>query len=285
MIGFNYLGKLGQLGNQMFQYASLRGIARNRGVDFRLPFHRELFDDGQGNKLNQGKPLRIEIFDPFIMSNVSQSNIGMIGSDNPHDASVIDRTIAEEGFNFNENIFNNCPDNTILYGYFQSEKYFKNVEEEIRQDYTFKPEIAIHCKHMMSTVDTPIGIHIRRGDYLINAANHTNLGLDYYEECLKKFDKDRNVIIFSDDPAWCKEQDLFSSDRFLVAEGNDSFTDLCLMSLCSDFIIANSSFSWWGAWLSKGVDKVVCAPGNWFGPNNAHLDTSDLFPKDWVIVK
>ena len=279
MIGFNYLGKLGQLGNQMFQYASLRGIARNRGVDFRIPYHDEIFVDSLGNRL------RIELFNPFIMSNVTQSNIGMVGADNPHDASVIDRTRTEGEFKFNESLFNTCPDNVTLHGYFQSEKYFKHIEEEIRQDFTFKPELAIPCKHRMSTVDTPIALHIRRGDYLKNSAYHNNLGLDYYAEALDKFDKSRTVIIFSDDPQWCKEQHLFSDDRFLVSEGSDSYTDLCLMSLCSDFIIANSSFSWWGAWLSKGVDKVVIAPEKWFGPENAHHDTSDLLPDEWVVIK
>ena len=279
MIGFNYLGKLGQLGNQMFQYASLRGIARNRGVDFRLPYHDEVFVDSLGNKL------KIELFNPFVMSNVTQSNIGMIGGDNPHDASVIDSTRTEGGHNFNEALFNTCPDNVTLYGYFQTEKYFKHIEDEIRQDFTFKNEIAIPCKHRMSEVDTPIALHIRRGDYLRNAANHNNLGLDYYERCLKEFDNDRTVIIFSDDRQWCKEQELFSNDRFLVSEGSNSYTDLCLMSLCSDFIIANSSYSWWGAWLSKGVNKVVCAPSVWFGPDNAHLDTSDMFPESWTVIK
>ena len=279
MIGFNYLGKMGQLGNQMFQYASLRGIARNRGVDFCLPYHEEIFTDELGNKL------RIELFNPFLMSNVTQSNIRMIGADNPHDASVIESTRTEGSFNFNEALFNTCPDNVTLHGYFQSEKYFKHIEDEIRQDFTFKNEIAIPCKHRMSEVDTPIALHIRRGDYLRNSAHHNNLGLDYYDECLKKFDNDRTVIIFSDDPGWCKDQKLFADDRFLVCEGNDSYTDLCLMSLCSDFIIANSSYSWWGAWLSKASNKIVCAPGTWFGPANAHLDTSDLLPDEWVRVK
>ena len=270
MIGFNYLGKMGQLGNQMFQYASLRGIAKNRGFDFCIPYHQEVFDDGIGNKL------RIELFDPFMMSTVKQSNIAVIESGDPR---------TEGGHSFNETLFNTCPDNVSLHGFFQTEKYFKNVEEELRQDFTFKNEIAINCKHSMSTVDTPVALHIRRGDFLVNSANHTHLGLDYYAECLKKFDKDRTVIIFSDDPAWCKEQSLFSADRFLVAEGNDSYTDLCLMTLCSDFIIANASFAWWGAWLSKGVDKLVCAPEKCFCPDNAHLDTSDMFPDEWVIVK
>ena len=77
MIGFNYLGKMGQLGNQMFQYASLRGIAKNRGFDFCIPYHQEVFDDGIGNKL------RIELFDPFMMSTVTQSNIAVIDSGDP----------------------------------------------------------------------------------------------------------------------------------------------------------------------------------------------------------
>ena len=279
MIGFNYLGKLGQLGNQMFQYASLRGIAKNRGFDFRIPYHHEVFVDSLGNRL------RNELFTPFIMSHVTPSNVGMVGTDNLHDSQSIDSTVPEPHFHFSEDLFNNCPDNITLHGYYQSEKYFKNVEEEIRHDFTFKPEIAVNCKHTMSTVDTPIALHIRRGDYLRNSDQHTNLGLDYYKASLEKFDKERTVIIFSDDPGWCKEQDLFSGDRFLVAEGNDSYTDLCLMSLCSDFIIANSSFSWWGAWLSKGVDKIVCAPEKWFGPNNAHHNTCDILPSEWVIVK
>jgi hypothetical protein len=270
MIGFNYLGKMGQLGNQMFQYASLRGIAKNRGFDFCIPYHKEVFDDGIGNKL------RIELFDPFMMSTVKQSNIAIIQSGNPR---------TEGGHNFNKTLFNTCPDNVSLYGYFQTEKYFNHIEHQIKQDFTFKPQLAIPCKHRMSTMDTPVALHIRRGDFLINSANHNNLGLDYYEEGLAKFDKDRTVIVFSDDPQWCKEQKLFDDDRFLVSVGNDSYTDLCLMSLCSDFIIANSSFSWWGAWLSKALNKVVVAPEKWFGPNNAHLDTSDMFPDEWIVIK
>ena len=270
MIGFNYLGKMGQLGNQMFQYASLRGIAKNRGYDFCIPYHKDVFDDGIGNKL------RIELFDPFMMSNVTQSNIAIIDSGDPR---------TEGGHNFNEVLFNTCPDNVSLHGYFQTEKYFKHIEDEIKQDFTFKNEIALICKHRMSTMLTPIALHIRRGDYLKNSAYHNNLGLDYYAEALDKFDKSRTVIIFSDDPQWCKEQELFSEDRFLVAEGNSSYVDLCLMSLCSDFIIANSSFSWWGAWLSKAVNKKVVAPEKWFGPNNSHLVTYDITPDEWVTIK
>jgi hypothetical protein len=116
---------------------------------------------------------------------------------------------------------------------------------------------------------------------LTNNANHHNLDLNYYEEALKHFD-DRQVIVFSDDPEWCKEQSLFSDDRFLVSESEDNKIDLCLMTFCTSHIIANSSFSWWGAWLANS--QKVIAPSKWFGPNNADKETKDLIPETWTII-
>lgn len=263
---------MGQLGNQMFQYASLRGIARNRGYQFCIPYHNEVAVDTLGNNI------KIELFNAFVMSNVRQDNIKYIAPDRP--------IVRESGHNFDENIFNHCDDDVCLLGYFQTEKYFKNIECEIRQDFTFKNEILTACKNFIINYQRPIALHIRRGDYLINPANHTNLGFDFYEKALAKFDTNRPVIIFSDDPKWCQEQEIFRNNRFVLLVGNTNYIDLCLMSLCSDFIIANSSFSWWGAWLSSNVDKKVYSPNpaKWFGANLSHLDTSDLLPVDWEII-
>jgi len=190
--------------------------------------------------------------------------------------------VQEQGFQFNEDLFNECPDWVSLYGFFQTEKYFKHIEDEIREDFSFKDEIEGPCKEMIEAVEEPIGLHIRRGDFLTNNANHNNLTLEYYAEALDKFKSDRNVIIFSGDTEWCKQQELFSGDRFLVSESGNPYVDLCLMSMCSDFIIANSTFSWWGAWLANR--GTVIAPKKWFGPNNAHLDTSDLYPESWTVI-
>ena len=272
MIGFNYLGKMGQLGNQMFQYASLKGIARNNGHNFCIPNHNEIFDDGIGNKL------RIELFEPFVLKNFSELNCQVIDADRP--------VVQEHQFHFNEQFFNNCPDWVSLAGFFQTEKYFKHIEKEIREDFTFKDEILIPCQEMMSDFDeAPLSLHIRRGDFLINSANHHNLGLDYYEKALAEFPLEGSsipVIVFSDDPEWCNEQELFADDRFLISEGNSAYIDMCLMSLCEGHIIANSSFSWWGAWLADS--KMVVAPSIWFGPNNAHLDIKDLYLDHWVKI-
>jgi hypothetical protein len=227
-----------------------------------------VFDDGIGNKLH------IELFKPFKLSRTSQLNLQTIDPDRP--------VVQEQGFQFNETLFNECPDWVSLYGFFQTEKYFKHIADEVRDDFSFKDEIENPCKEMISAVEDPISLHIRRGDFLINNANHNNLTLDYYAKALDKFDPNRNVIIFSDDTQWCKNQEIFSSDRFLVSESGNPYVDLSLMSMCSDFIIANSSFSWWGAWLAnKGT---VIAPEKWFGPNNAHLDTSDLYPEHWNVI-
>ena len=264
MIGLDYLGKMGQLGNQMFQYAALRGIAHNNSYDFCIPSHNEVVVDVLGNRL------RIELYDAFKLPHLQYKD-------------TINSTVIQEfGFTFSEEIFMNCPDDVSLSGYFQSERYFKHIKEEIKEDFTFRSEITAECRDFIGTCDGAIALHIRRGDFLRNSGNHHNLSLDYYEEALSKFDDDRKVIIFTDDPKWAFKQELFGPKRFYLSDMNGPYHDMFLMSRCSDFIIANSTFSWWGAWLAdKG--KVI-APKKWFGPNNSHLNTEDLYPDQWEVI-
>lgn len=269
MIGFNVLGRMGRLANQMFQYASLKGIAKNVGTDICIPNHTQSVDDGIGNKL------RTELFDSFDLN----VNVGLLN--NGHAP-----TVQERYFHFDEELFKMCPDHVSLQGYFQTEKYFKHIESEIRDDFTFKDEILKPCKEMISSVENPIALHVRRTDYIMNSDNHYNLPIEYYESALKYFDNTRNVIIFSDDPKWCKTQKLFDDDRFMVSENTDNRVDLCLMSLCNDFIIANSTYSWWGAWLSSNKNKKVIAPFQWFGKTGYTKDhnTKDLIPDEWTRI-
>ena len=159
----------------------------------------------------------------------------------------------------------------------------QGILDRYKDQFTFKKHIVDECKEIVEECfEEPIALHIRRGDFLINSANHHNQTLDYYEEALNKFDVKRQVVIFSDDPKWCMEQELFSGDRFLVSEAAGPYHDLYLMTQCSDFIIANSSFSWWGAWLANR-GKVI-APKKWFGPNNSHLNTKDLYCEGWEVI-
>ena len=263
MIGFNALGQMGRLGNQMFQFASLKGIARNNGFEYCLPPSK-----------NQNEWTDHQLFNLFKLSNTTQLNVQFIDSKRP--------TVTESSFCFDEKLFNECPDWVSLQGYFQTEKYFKHIVDEIKGDFTFKDEILEPCNEMLSEINSPVSLHIRRTDYITNP-NHTALGLDYYEKALKEFDETSTVLVFSDDPEWCNQQEIFSEDRFLIAERNSNYVDLCLMTLCSKHIIANSSFSWWGAWLSE-QEKVV-APKDWFkGSNNEHIDTKDIIPENWMVI-
>ena len=269
MIGFNYLGKMGQLGNQMFQYASLKGIARKRGYEFCIPNHDEAIVDALGNTL------RIELFDAFDLREGGKFRIGFMKTD---------QMVQEPTFHFCRELLEECPDDVCIVGYLQTEKYFKHIEDEIRKDFTFRKEFQDGYDEVKDMFDNPVALHIRRGDFIINHANHHNLSLSYYEKALKEFDDDRQVVIFSDDTKWCQEQELFSDDRFLICETGHPYIDLCIMSKCSDFIIANSTFSWWGAWLCNNKDKVVLYSDRWFGPNNEHKSLKDLFPPTWQMV-
>ena len=269
MIGFNALGRMGRLCNQMFQYAALRGLSSKIGAEICIPYYQDAVDDGIGNML------RTELFDSFNL----KVKTGLLN--NGH-APVV----KERFFHFDQELFDHCPDHVSLQGYFQTEKYFKHIEHQIRAEYTFVDDILEPCKEMISGIDNPIALHIRRGDYVINSENHFNLPLEYYEAALKHFNDDRNVIVFSDDSKWCHQQSLFSDDRFIISDNDDNRVDLCLMSLCNDFIIANSTYSWWGAWLSSNKNKKVIAPVQWFGKTGytKDHDTKDLIPDTWITI-
>ena len=269
MIGINYLGQLGRLANQMFQYASLRGIAKNRGFQYCIPPSQYR---GVGNDQWQEHQLlnafELKSLNPLQVQRMDEKRCMLV---------------RPEKFSFDVNLFNGCPDNVSLFGYFQSEKYFTNVREELLEDFTFKGGLKEECEEFIKEYDRPIALHIRRTDYA-QYSHHPIQSLTYYAEALEHFDDDRTVFIFSDDPNWCKDQKLFEDDRFMVST-NDHLTDLCMMSLCSDFVIANSSFSWWGAWLSTNESKKVIAPKKWFGPPlDAEHDTSDLYCEGWTVI-
>ena len=257
------LGQLGRLGNQMFQVASLRGIASNNNYNYAIPPSK-----------NKNEWTDHQLFNPFVFEGVNPLNIQFIDFQRPQ--------VEEASFSFDEKLFNDCPDWVSLVGFFQSEKYFKHIEDTVHSMFAFRPEILEPCQSMINGVEKPVSLHIRRGDYLTNYKNHYNLGLDYYAKALEHF-KDNQIVIFSDDPAWCKQQELFKDDdRFLVSEENNQYMDMCLMSLCVGHIIANSSFSWWGAWL--GNSEKIIAPSNWFADSCASKSVKDMEFGDWTWV-
>jgi hypothetical protein len=285
MLSFNKLGLSGRLGNQMFQYAALRGIAANRGFDWVMPPAGINSVDEYGHQNNYC------LFETFKMGSVQKKNIGYL----PESQWIIWRE-----FHFNKELFDKCPDNINLDGYFQTEKYFKHIEDVIRSDFQFQDSIYDPCKEMIDSFGSgrKIFLHVRRGDpnlcwsYVNLQQAHPLQTWEYYDEALSHFPDDIPVIVLSDVIDWCKEQDYFKSDRFIFSEEMDTFSDgqripwvdLCLMSLCTDAIIANSSFSWWGAWMINNPDKKVIAPKKWFGSQYDHYDMSDLIPSGWIKI-
>jgi hypothetical protein len=260
MIGFNHLGRHGRLGNQMFQYAGLMGIADHNDYEFAIPPSN--FQDPWNDH---------QLFEAFKLT--SLVNIKFV--DGPY--------VQEKTFSFDEDLFNTIPDNHNVFGYLQTAKYFYHIQSEVRENFKFKNDILGPCEDMIQSVENPIALHVRRGDYISNSDNHPPCPKEYYDEALKKFDNNRNVIVFSDDPEWCSRE--FTEDRFLISEGGDNLADLCMMSLCEDFIIANSSFSWWGSWLSENEKKKIIAPSRWFGSGyTSSHDISDLYCSNWEVI-
>jgi hypothetical protein len=206
---------------------------------------------------------------------------------------------------FNEELFNSCKDNVNYSGTYQTEKYFENVDSELRKDLTFKKGYIEPCQEFIDSLggrDKCIFLHVRRGNpnitgrrgekwsYQMLQDSHPLCKKEYYLEALKEFPDDKNVIIVSDLIGWCKKQDWLQEDRFYFSDSSYEvfgdgasipYVDLCLMSLCGGGIIANSSLSWWGAWLQNNTGKIV-APDPWYGNAYSHLDTKDLIPDRWV---
>jgi hypothetical protein len=246
---FSNIGNLGRLGNQMFQYAALKGIASNRKFGYFLP------------------EKTIELYECFNFSKkYGEANLKVSSSSE---------------YEFDQNLFNTCEDGIDLWGFFQSEKYFKHIENDIRKDFTFYDRIHNMCSRYIEGTfpkSELISLHVRRGDYLTDS-NFCNLSLDYYFESLKIL-PNLPILVFSDDIEWCEFT--FKNPRFKIIKTKNTHIDLCLMSKCQYHIIANSSFSWWGSWLAKS--KKTIAPSTWFQNEYSHWNTKDLYLPDWIIL-
>ena len=279
-ITFNGLGNEGRLGNQIFQYAFMKGISSRCNLEFMIP-------DSEADRYdNYG------LFDCFELSGCKTGEVNY-------------PTIECRDTLFNEELFNSCKDNVNYSGTYQTEKYFENVDSELRKDLTFKKGYLEPCQEFIDSLggrDKCIFLHVRRGNpnitgrrgekwsYQMLQDSHPLCKKEYYLEALKQFPDDKNVIIVSDLIGWCKKQDWLQEDRFYFSDSSYEvfgdgasipYVDLCLMSLCGGGIIANSSLSWWGAWLQNNTGKIV-APDPWYGNAYSHLDTKDLIPDRWV---
>lgn len=198
---------------------------------------------------------------------------------------------------FNQPSFSFCEiprfeESTLINGYFQSWRFFEDVKERILKDLIYLSDedqnLVNQSWSQIQKSGIVIAVHVRRGDTIQNSHYHTLIPLSYYEKAmnyLKEIYKDKvenfTFCVFSDDLEWYKKESLFSDCTFWSS--GSAYIDLILMSRCSAFILGNSTFSWWAAYLSQS--EHVLYPDKWFGPGNSHLDISNLHPPLWKKIE
>lgn len=250
---------IGGLGNYMFQIASSYSLSLDKGVD---------------NIFNINDNLKVHNHITTYVNNILRK-VNFVESD-----LQIQNYYNEPFFHHQEIKYT---PNLKLNGYFQSEKYFIHNKEKILELYCIddfsKKEIEKKYGEILNK--NTCSLHVRRGDYLGLINHHPPCSLSYYNQAINEFSNDTIFLVFSDDINWCKE--VFTGDNFIFIENNKDYIDLWLMSLCKNNIIANSSFSWWGAWLNKNENKKVVAPSKWFGNAISH-NTNDLIPSEWKKI-
>ena len=204
--------------------------------------------------------------------------IGLVGAENDT-VGQLDRLALKAG------------GNSYVSGFWQNEKYFLDYAENIRQDFSFNKKASGENAKIMDKIqaaEAPVSIHVRRGDYVTSPDASSTIGMlgeKYYAKAIKKAMEDidnPSFYVFSDDPAWCKANLNLGGQAVFVEHNPPSkgWEDLRLMIACKHHVVANSSFSWWGAWLNPSSSKVVYAPKVWF--RDTTIDTSDVVPRNWI---
>lgn len=288
MISLIIIKLTGGLGNQMFQYATGRSLAEIKNTELKI--------DKTSYEINDPNttPRKYELNNFNIIENFIEKKEVNNFKKKSRLSKILPGSyyyIREKKYCFNKNIFN-IKGNIYLDGYWQSEKYFMNIKNLIKEE--FKLRVAPNKKNndLIDKIQSTnaVAIHIRRGDYVTDLEInkfHGICSINYYK---KGIDIINNIIpnvhyyIFSDDPEWSKKNLVIDTavDYINHNSPDEGYLDLRLMRYCKHFIIANSSFSWWGAWLSDYKNKIVIAPKKWF--NDPSIINKDLRPRKWIKI-
>jgi hypothetical protein len=282
----------GGLGNQLFQYAAGRSLAARLGVELILDsswihgrggappnmvrqYHLGRFKHGNrledAGRVGRLPPMtRLQFHSRRVLPRRGKPDLrALVQANQPE---VDDRVFG-------------APDNTYLIGNWESERYFEEHAELIRRELEFLPP-SPDVQRLVDQIGdgTTASVHVRRGDKLSNptaARIHPTLSLDWYADAVRELLEHvaslERLIVFSDDPVWCREH-LALPLPTTFATGNSDSDDLQLMSRCSNHVIANSTFSWWGAWLDPDPAKTVVAPASW----RRDRPTVDVVPPGWI---
>lgn len=279
---------IGGLGNQMFQYAYAKAL-ENKGYKVKLDI--SAFET---YKLHGG--YQLDKYNIDLINTTQEENTNFYSN------SIVYRVlrklnlrnskiIKEKSLLFDENLLD-IQDGCYIDGYFQCEKYFLYIRDVLLSQFTIKEKLSDYTQElskMISDSTNSISLHIRRGDYVSNSHTksiHGTCDLIYYANAIQYIkNKLQNVSIFlfSDDIEWSKENLRIENIIYIDSkEKRIPHEDIYLMSLCKHNIIANSSFSWWGAWLNQNKDKIVIAPKRWFADEKLEKYSIDIVCDDWV---
>jgi hypothetical protein len=265
------------LGNQLFQYACGRALALRRGTELRL-----WKDPVSAVPLTDQPDRPYRIFDFNIVA---------------QPATELDLTVMQYKVHENPQTFLpavlDLPDNVMLDGFWQTEKYFEDVASTIRSELEFKDPQRMQVARAkvkrirQSGRASVVAVHVRRGDYVLDKTKGIfhNLSLQWFEMAMSRFPTQVVFLIFSDDITWCKEH--LKGSCILYSTGNNDLEDLALMRACDGYVISNSSFSWWGAWLSDSPAPAVIGPdsNHWFGQvlmRHGQHDATHILPDRWL---
>lgn len=287
---------IGGLGNQLFQYAAARRLAHVLDAELKLdiscfeywkfhPYRLDRFHIPQ----NLSSPEETARFNSITIP----SRLGKILFRLKQIVTLRDWTILYENEvgPVDPRVLN-AKGNVYLGGYWQSEKYFADIADIIRREFTLKPEPDAENQRLAAQIQSceSVSLHVRRGGNVTDPDSVRVVGtcdLGYYHRCIAEVCrrvKDPQFFVFSDDPEWAREHlEIGCPAKFVTHNGPErDYEDFRLMGLCRHHIIANSSFSWWAAWLSPSPDKVVLAPEKWFA--DPRIDTRDIVPETWTRV-
>ncbi|HWV86432.1 MAG TPA: alpha-1,2-fucosyltransferase [Capillimicrobium sp.] len=285
---------MGGLGNQMFQFAAGRALALRRGVPLRLDLG--WFADQPPQDTPRAYELHVFALDDEVDKAVvplpePRTRLQLARARLADALRRSPNVIRQRGPGFDPAVLD-APDGAHLVGYWQSERYFADAAAVLR-GHDFQPRAplgadAARIRDEIAAAPGAVSVHVRRGDYLTNPhaqRYHGVLGVDYYAravEIVAQRAAQPRLFVFSDDPDWCAANLDLGVPATIVGpgEGRAAWEDMLLMSACRHHVIANSSFSWWGAWLAPGDDAVVVAPERWvLDPSD---DFSAVYAAGWV---
>lgn len=286
-----YVRLYGGLGNQLFQYATARSVARTRGVEVGLD--RRYLTGGPAHLAYALHPFAVHAdIDPVCLPPYKGTALGRYLLwrchlwPGPH-------FTRERGLGVNPEILV-AEDDTYLHGYFQSERYFADHVEGLREELRIvTPPKGQNAEWIdrIGADERAVSVHLRRGDYLQGrktTGTHASCDEAYYRSALRQVSErtglEVRAYVFSDDPQWAQDNLALGVETVILGHNGilDAHEDLRLMALCRHHVIANSTFSWWGAWLDARSGSVTVAPKRWFA--NGQLSNPDILPDRWVAV-